>query len=130
MSEPFWKPDEARTVLANGTWLQGALIMCIAYGAVATLAIQCFAMLMKDFKISKLSRVGPLLAYVASIFVLCTIFVGAGMAFTQRAFVDHRNIPGGPLEYEAEEFSSPLHDLLNGTLVVSTSLSDALLVSK
>ncbi|KAF7797339.1 hypothetical protein EIP86_008534 [Pleurotus ostreatoroseus] len=128
MSSAVWKPDEARTILAEGTWLQGAFIMCIAYGAVATLAIQCFVMLVKDFKIAKLSRDGPLLAYVVSIFVLCTMFIGAGMVFTQRAFVDNRNIPGGPLVYEAEAFSSPIHNLLNGVLIVSTSLSDALLL--
>lgn len=129
MSDPSWSPDEdAATIHAEDTWLQGALIMCIAYGSVATLSIQCFSMLVKGFKRSRLSRDGPLLAFVVLIFTLSTIFQGAAMQFTQQAFVDDRNFPGGPNAYEIVEFSIPIDALANDCLVVSTFLSDALLV--
>ena len=131
MSDPSWRPDEdAATIKSEDAWLQGALIMCIAYGSVATLCIQCFAMLARGFKRSRLSRDGPLIVYVVLIFILSTIFIGAAMQFTQQAFVDDRNFPGGPNAYEIDEFSIPLDALANDCLVVSTFLSDALLVSR
>ncbi|PSR72607.1 hypothetical protein PHLCEN_2v11531 [Hermanssonia centrifuga] len=114
MSDPAFKPDEdANTIFQEDTWLQGSLIMCIAYGAVATLSIQCFFMLIRGTRRSKWLRDIPLLAFVISIFMLSTIFIGTAMQFTQQAFVDQRNFPGGPAAYEVVEFSLPIDSVAN-----------------
>ncbi len=129
MSDPAFKPDEdANTIFQEDTWLQGSLIMCIAYGAVATLSIQCFFMLIRGTRRSKWLRDIPLLAFVISIFMLSTIFIGTAMQFTQQAFVDQRNFPGGPAAYEVVEFSLPIDSVANVTLVMSCFLCDMLLV--
>ena len=130
MSNSSWAPDEeSATIFAEDMWLQGALLMCIAYGSTATLCIQCFAMLATKVPrrlTLKLSREVLLLAYVILIFALSTVLVGGTMKFTQQAFVDDRNYPGGPSAYETAPV--PLDALINDCITVSTFLTDALLV--
>ncbi|KAF7799131.1 hypothetical protein EIP86_010362 [Pleurotus ostreatoroseus] len=99
MSNSSWAPDEdAATIFAEDKWLQGALLMCIAYGSAATLCIQCFTMLL----------------------------VGGLMKLDQQAFVDDRNYPGGPSAYETAPV--PVDLLANDCIPVSTLISDALLL--
>ncbi|PSS37777.1 hypothetical protein PHLCEN_2v378 [Hermanssonia centrifuga] len=89
MSNPAYKPDEdAATIFQEDTWLQGALVMCIAYGSVATLAIQCFFMLVRGLTRAKFKRDFPLVLFVMIMFTLSTIFIGTAMQFTQQAYVD------------------------------------------
>ncbi|KAJ3552793.1 hypothetical protein NM688_g3966 [Phlebia brevispora] len=85
-------------------------------------------MLIRGFKKSRLSRDGPLLGYVVLTFILSTILIGTGMQFTMQAFVNDRNFPGGPSAYEVVEFSIPIDATANDALVISTYLSDALLM--
>ncbi len=130
MSNPAYKPDEdAATIFQEDTWLQGALVMCIAYGSVATLAIQCFFMLVRGLTRAKFKRDFPLVLFVMIMFSLSTIFIGTAMQFTQQAYVDQRNFPGGPSAYEVLEFSLPIDSVANVTLVMSCFFADALLVS-
>ncbi|KAF7794743.1 hypothetical protein EIP86_005881 [Pleurotus ostreatoroseus] len=129
MSNSAWRPNEASaTIHAEAALLQGSLIMCIAYGAVATLSIQCFTKLIQSFKRLKASRAGPLLAYVVLIFILSTMCTGASMLLAQRAFVDDRDFPGGPLAYEIAEYSLPIVAMANDALLTSAFLSDGLLL--
>ena len=131
MSNASWSPDEdAATIFAEETWLQGALVLCIAYGSVVTLSVQCFFMLIHVFDRKKLLRDAPLLVFVVLTFCLSTAFTGTVMQFTQQAFVDDRNFPGGPSAYEVVEFSVPIDAAANDLLVVTTFLSDALLVCR
>ncbi|KAJ3557197.1 hypothetical protein NM688_g1601 [Phlebia brevispora] len=129
MSNPAWKPDEdSSTIYFEDTLLQGVFITSIAYGSVVTLCIQCFSMLIRDFKRSKLLRDGPLLAYVILIFMLSTTLQGLEMQLTEQAYINDRNIPGGPAAYEVVEATIPINAAGNDCLVVSTFLSDALLL--
>lgn len=129
MSDPSYRPDEDPSIIfQEDTWLQGAMLMSIAYGSVATLSFQCFFMLAKGFKWAKFKRDGLLLVFVLLIFTLSTVFQGTAMQFTQQAFVDDRNFPGGPAAYEVVEFSLPIDSVANVTLVISCFLSDMLLV--
>ena len=130
MSNSSWSPDEdAATIYAEDTWFQGALLFCTAYGAIATLSIQCFAMLVKGLRRTTLRRDVTLLVFVALIFSVNTVFAGVAMQFTMQAFVNDRDFPGGPSAYEIEEFSIPIDSVANICLIVSTFLADALLVS-
>ena len=129
MSNSSWAPDEDPTTIdAEDKWLQGALLACLAYGAVATLSIQCFFLLIHGFNRRKLWRDVPLLAFVVLTFSLSTAFIGTVIQFTQQAFVNDRNFPGGPNAYEIVEFSIPLDAAANDLLITTTFLSDALLV--
>ena len=129
MSNSSWAPDEdAATISSEDKWLQGAFLCCVAYGFVATLSIQCFFMLIQGFNKKKLFRDIPLLTFVVLTFSMSTAFIGTVMQFTQQAFVDDRNFPGGPSAYEIVEFSIPIDAAANDLIVVSTILSDALLV--
>ena len=128
-TDPAWRPNEDdATILSEERWLQGAFVAAIAYGAVAVLCVQCFFMLVRGFKRSKLARDGPLIIWVLLIFALNTVFVGSLIQFTQQAFVDYRNFDGGPSAYEIVFFSIPIDAAGNDVLIVTTMLADALLV--
>ncbi|KAJ3552264.1 hypothetical protein NM688_g4239 [Phlebia brevispora] len=117
-------PGPAATAYGLETWLQGALLASIAYGTVVTLCFQTFVLLIQDRKKSSWLRQGTLLAYVALTFILSTIFQGASMRLTQDAFVEGRNLPGGP---SPADFPVPI-DVCNYVMVILTFLSDALLL--
>lgn len=128
-NDPAWRPDEdSATIKAEELWLQGAFVACVAYGAVAILSIQCFFMLLRGFKKSKLLRDGPLVVFTVLIFSLNTTFIGLIIQLTQQAYVDDRNFPGGPNGYELTESLIPINVAGNTALVVITMLADALLV--
>ncbi len=129
MSDPAYQPNEtSATIYTEETWFQGALVMCVAYGSMATLSVQCFFMLTRDLSRSTLKKDLPLLVFVVLIFMLCTIFVGTAMQFTQQAYVDQRNFPGGPAAYERNQYCLSIDLVANITLVMSCLLADMLLV--
>ena len=128
-TNPAWRPDEDNaTIRSEETWLQGAFVAAVAYGAVAVLCVQCFFMLLRTFKRTRLAREGPLILFVFLMFALNTAYIGATIQFTQQAFVDFRNFMGGPSAYEVVFFSIPIDAAANDCLVVTTMLADALLV--
>ena len=63
-------------------------------------------------------------------FILSTLFYASNVQYTQLAFIDNRNIPGGPTAYELSMFSIPIDELGNVCAVMTTWLCDALIVSK
>ena len=129
MSNSSWAPDEdPLTISAEDKWLQGAFLCCLAYGSVVTLCFQCFFLLANTFDRRRILRDAPLLVFVLVTFAMSTAFIGTVMQFTQQAFVDDRNFPGGPNAYEIVEFSIPIDAAANDLVVVSTIISDALLV--
>ncbi|KIJ57991.1 hypothetical protein HYDPIDRAFT_163675 [Hydnomerulius pinastri MD-312] len=70
----------------------------------------------------------PLLIYITVAFMLGTLFMVALAAFTQMAFIDDRNYPGGPNAFENNMFSIPVDDSGNAAFVLSNWLADALVV--
>ena len=130
-NDPAWRPDEdGPTIKAEELWLQGAFVACVAYGAVAILSVQCFFMLVQGVKRRKLLRDAHLVLFVVLIFCLNTTYIGLLIQLTQQAFVDDRNYPGGPGEYEVDESIIPINVAGNTALIVITMLADALLVSR
>jgi hypothetical protein len=128
-TDPAWRPNEdAATIHSEETWLQGAFVAAVAYGAVAVLCAQCFFMLMRGFKRSKLMHTVPLLLFVFLMFALNTVYIATTIQFTQQAFIDFRNFDGGPSAYEIVFFSIPIDAAANDCLVVTTMLADALLL--
>lgn len=99
--------------------------MCIAYGSAATLSVQCLSMLASNWKQNKL-----LLVFVALDLTVNTIFLGAAEQFNVQAFVYDRNYPGGPSAYMLERAFVIPNMIANFCLVISTCLSDILLVCR
>ena len=129
-SNTSFAPDEdAATILSEQTWLQGALVTCIGYGVVLTLCFMCFFMLVLGFRRSRLLRDGPLVLFVFLSFALNTVVTGGTMQLTMQAFVNDRNVPGGPSAYELLAFALPLEAAVNACILVSMFLGDALIVS-
>ncbi|KAJ3533455.1 hypothetical protein NM688_g7279 [Phlebia brevispora] len=126
MSNPAQAFDEtSATTYGQETWLQGALLASIAYGIVIILCFQTFVMLVRGCKRSTLLQTSPLFLYVASIFILSSVFQGANMRLVQRAFINNNNsFPGGPFPGNFPV----LVNACNYTMVVSTFFSDALLL--
>ena len=125
-----WVPDEdPQTLFSERCWLQGAIVSAVAYGITISLYSLSFHLLTRERSRVEFKKRLPLLVYITVSFLLGTLFMIALAAFTQEAFVDDRNYPGGPNAFENNEFSIPVDDAGNAAFVLSNWLSDALLVS-
>ena len=124
-----YSPDETKSQLFDeNMWLQGALITAVGYGAVLTLFILAFYLLC-----SRIDRWNgrshiAFLVYITVQFILATLFQASSARFTQLAFINNRDYPGGPGAYELSFFYIPVDMLGNAAYVLSNWLADALLV--
>lgn len=123
----FAPRESAATVRLEEAYLVIALFMAISYGAVVTLSIQCITVLARDAKASR--RNSFLLWFVVAIFAVSTVFLAAGVKYILLGFVDERNYPGGPTAFLVTQGFRPANVLANVCVILSTSMSDALLVS-
>jgi hypothetical protein len=119
-------------LLKEKGWLQGAIVGGVAYGTCIILFLSCFPLLVESNWSSRTrTRFSViLLTYTALIFVLTTFFMGSLARFTEMAFIENRNFPGGPSAYEEQMFSVPASELGNVSFVVANWLSDAMIVSR
>ncbi|KAJ7097071.1 hypothetical protein B0H15DRAFT_902416 [Mycena belliarum] len=110
-------------------WLQGALLGSVAYGCVAVLAFMCLYLLLqrKDNASSRNTRIA-LIAYVSIIFVFSTIFQACNVEFTQLAFVENREYPGGPAAYENDFWNIPVDAVGNVLFVLTNWMTDSILL--
>lgn len=125
-------PDEpAAVIFAEKAWLQGALLAAVAYGAEITLFSMCLYLLIRRhlYGTNHKRTNMILLIYITIMFILSTLFYASNAQFTQLAFIDNRNFPGGPNTYEQIMFSIPIDELGNVCAIMTTWLADALLVS-
>ncbi|KAF8553512.1 hypothetical protein OG21DRAFT_1463955 [Imleria badia] len=128
-SNSSWVPDEdPQTLLSERAWLQGVVISAIAYGVTVSLYFLSFYLLVREKNRVEFKQRLPLLIYITASFLLGTLFMIALAAFTQMAFIDDRNYPGGPNAFENNMFSIPVDNSGNAAFVLSNWLSDALLV--
>ncbi|CCM05255.1 uncharacterized protein FIBRA_07465 [Fibroporia radiculosa] len=129
MSNSSWAPNETASVIfAEETWLQGALLSNIAYGMQLTLFVMCFVTLVRKMDRHNFRRQLFLLSFICVIFTIGTLFMGSQAKFTQQAFIEYRNYPGGPSVYEEAEFANPVDEIANVCFVVGNWLLDAFLV--
>ncbi|KAJ7163566.1 hypothetical protein C8R43DRAFT_879672 [Mycena crocata] len=113
-------------IFSEHTWLQGEDIACVAYGMQSILFVMSIRALWigRGRKISKWTY--GWLGYTSTVFLLATFYIVGLLRFTQQAFVDHRNITGGPNAYEHAMFSFPVNMLANVTLVILSYMCDCL----
>ncbi|CCM05488.1 uncharacterized protein FIBRA_07709 [Fibroporia radiculosa] len=124
-----WAPrvsDEER--YSEETFLQGALLSNIAYGMQVALFPMCFTALWQKIDRFNYRRQISLLVFVSLIFIIGTLYMGAQAKFTQQAFIEYRDYPGGPSEYELAFFSNPVDEIGNVCFVVGNWFMDAFLV--
>ncbi|KAG1854398.1 hypothetical protein C8R48DRAFT_776792 [Suillus tomentosus] len=124
-----WTPDESsETFLAEKGWLQGALASSIAYGIGVTLFFMCFHLLIRQMTRANYKKSLPLLIYITTDVILGTLFMASLADFTQLAFIQYRDYPGGPNAFENNMFGIPVDMLGNVCGVLMMALSDGLVV--
>jgi hypothetical protein len=125
MIPPQYAPDESEAVrFSERTWLQGAFISVLAYGMQVVLySMSCYWLYQNRHTDNSKRNVG-LMIYITVIFVLGTLYIAGLLQFTQDAFIDGRNIPGGPSVYETVMFSVPIDMLPNVIMVLLSWMCD------
>ncbi|KAF7290014.1 hypothetical protein HMN09_01306200 [Mycena chlorophos] len=117
-SSSSYRPDESNAdIFSEHTWLQGAFLATLAYGAAAVLYFMTVSLLLA-------SKGRILLSYISMMFLLSTLYIAGELKFTQQAFIDDRNIPGGPSAYENVMYNLPIDMLSNVTLVLLAGMCD------
>jgi len=112
-------------VFLERMWLDGAMVAGVGYGCNVSLFFHGCFLLYPTWKKSRINRF--LLVYLIVLFLLATIFTSTKFKSTELAFVDHRDSPGGPTQYQL--FSADAGATVNAvTYVISNWLADAVLV--
>ncbi|KAI0684496.1 hypothetical protein BC835DRAFT_1293101 [Cytidiella melzeri] len=119
--------ETSTEIFTEKAFLQGALLSGVAYGTELPLFMMTFWILLKKRSESS-RRKYAFLTFLASLFILGTLFYASNAQFTQLAFIDGRNIDGGPGAYEETMFSIPIDELGNVCGLMSTWLCDGMLV--
>ncbi|KAG2353811.1 hypothetical protein BDR07DRAFT_1553702 [Suillus spraguei] len=68
------------------------------------------------------------LVYICVMFTLGSLFFGSNSQFTQLAFIDDRNFPGGPSAWEVDMFSISVDEISNVSFVLADWCATALMV--
>lgn len=120
--------ETSTQILIEKSDLQGALICGVAYGAGIPLYMMTLWHLWHKRSGTTVTKYA-LMAFVIVLSILASISYASNSEFTQLAFIDNRNIDGGPGEYEEVAFSIPVDNLGSVCSILSTWLCDGLLVS-
>jgi hypothetical protein len=88
----------------------------------------CFHLLFRQMNRMNYKKNLPLLMYITITFILSTLFMAALADFTQLAFIQYRDYPGGPNEFENNMFGIPVDNLGNVCAFLTMILSDGLVV--
>lgn len=128
MPNPYAPNESAAQIFSEKAWLQGDLLCNIIYGMEFTLFTITFYFLARQATREGYSQRILLLIFITLVFILSTIFMALTAEFTQLAFIEDRNIPGGPSTYEKVMFSIPVDQAATVSGVISNWLMDALLV--
>ncbi|KAH7918947.1 hypothetical protein BV22DRAFT_1100026 [Leucogyrophana mollusca] len=126
-----YSPSETASQLyAEETWLQGALLTGVGYGIVLALFWLCFRTLWKRIKVKDANyrRNVFFLVYASVMFILGSLFMGSNCDFTQLAYINQRNFPGGPAAFEEQMFSIGADEIANVSFVLANWLADSLMV--
>ncbi|KAG6848397.1 hypothetical protein H0H93_000549 [Arthromyces matolae] len=132
LSDPAsWRPKEQvpGQLFAERTWLEGAILLGVAYGAELVIFIMCFSLLVQQTTRFNMKKQVPLIVYIWVLFLCSTVFIAANSNMARLAFIDNRNFPGGPSAYEQVMFSIPVDNMGNVVFVIANWLADGLMVS-
>ncbi|THH26838.1 hypothetical protein EUX98_g7345 [Antrodiella citrinella] len=107
--------------------INAADISFVAYGVLATLYFLCLTLLWEE-RHKKPKATWVWITYITVVFIYGTIGNGVNMFLNQDAFVDHRSYPGGPGQFEIEQYALTYNAV--GTVVVTsgTWFTDGLMI--
>ncbi|EPQ51899.1 hypothetical protein GLOTRDRAFT_21904, partial [Gloeophyllum trabeum ATCC 11539] len=124
-----YAPNETHAqIYSEETFLQGALLASVGYGVVLTLYVFCMHLLVTGMNATNRRTNACFIVYVTVMFVLGTLFQASNSQFTQLAYVEDRDFPGGPAVYEEAMFYIPVDTMGNVAYVLSNWLADGLLM--
>ncbi|KAG1794930.1 hypothetical protein EV424DRAFT_1547816 [Suillus variegatus] len=126
-----YTPDESSAQLyAEKTWLAGSIMTGVGYGVVLALFWLCLQLLWRRTRVkdADYARNCFFLVYVCVMFTLGSLFMGSISQFTQLAFINDRNFPGGPSAWEVEMFSINVDEISNVSFVLADWCATALMV--
>lgn len=127
MPPSAYRPDEtSMEIFSEHTWLQGACLACVAYGmAFILFTMSCY--LLHTHRNNSNRKINTVLTvYISIIFTLGTLYMAGLLQFTQEAFIDGRNIPGGPNAYQEVMYSIPIDLTANAAMVIVTWMCDVI----
>lgn len=104
-----------------------ALLSNIVYGVELALFGICFKLLVQQTNRENYRRQLFFLSFITLVFILGTVFVYSNSEFTQLAFVDDRDFPGGPAMFEDKMFWIPVDELGVVSWVVGNWMMDMLM---
>ena len=121
-------PDEASDVIfAEKTYLQGTVLTGVSYGALFML--YCISMhLLWDRRHRHAPGNTFYMVYATFILIFNTLNVAGDTSFAQMAFIDNRNYPGGPAQYENDFYFVTLNTMCNVSYMLGNWLADGLMV--
>ncbi|KAG6919945.1 hypothetical protein DXG01_013294 [Tephrocybe rancida] len=125
-----WRPVEEfpGQLFAERTWLEGAILLGVAYGAELVIFAMCLMLLVRQTTRANWKMQVPLIAYVWVLFLCSTVFIAANSNMARLSFVDNRNFPGGPSAFEQAMFSIPVDNMGNVVFTIANWFADGLLV--
>lgn len=132
MSNPAsWRPIEEfpGQLFAERTWLEGAILLGVVYGAELVIFLMCLNLLVRQITRKNWKIQVPLVIYIWILFICSTIFIAANSNMARLSFVDNRNFPGGPSAFETVMFSIPVDNMGNVAFVIANWLADGLMVN-
>ena len=96
-------------------------------GVHATLYFLCLTLLLEERK-KKPRATWIWIAYITNLFILGTIGNGTNMFLQQDAFVNNRNYPGGPGQFEIEQYDLPYNAACTAVYIIGAWFADGLMV--
>ncbi|KAH7919115.1 hypothetical protein BV22DRAFT_1023530 [Leucogyrophana mollusca] len=124
-----WAPNETpEEIFVEKGWLNGTVVNAALYGVDATLYFACFRAILRGTTRSNYKKQLPLLLFVAIAFILSTLFTASMTEFTNLAFIDDREYPGGPGAYSRNMFHIPQNEIANVSFVLLTLCADILVL--
>ncbi|KAG1769724.1 hypothetical protein EV702DRAFT_1202751 [Suillus placidus] len=124
-------PDKSPAQLyAEKTWLAGSILTGVGYGVVLALFWLFLRSSWHRTRVKDTDYTGNcfFLGYICVMFILGSLFMSSNSQFTQLAFINDRNYPGGPSAWEVEMFSISADEIPNVSFVLADWCSTALMV--
>jgi len=118
-------PNESSAYLSYEKLLYASLyIGTIGYGLLVAAVSQCFRSIMKDRTRASFTW----LPLVATLFILGTVNIACNINYTQLAWINDRDYPGGPVMFIVEQQTMPVNMTALATSIVALFLSDSFLI--
>ncbi|KZV71936.1 hypothetical protein PENSPDRAFT_378087 [Peniophora sp. CONT] len=121
-------PDEpSEAIFAEKTYLQGTVLTGVSYGALFMLYCICMHLLW-DRRHRKAPGNTFYMIYATFILIFNTLNLAGATSFAQLAFIDNRNYPGGPAQYENDFYFVTLNTMCNVAYMLGNWLADGLML--